>query len=525
MAKIETPNKIKKKIVKKKIKSKDKNETNKIERTVKLKCELCDKTSDFTGTFDIIKNIMETPHPKKKDGSYCGGKVNVIIETKKDDTTQEEVDAFILIYKPDYNNIDSKWGDSDDIPIILKDVKNLFGKYFYIKDFDVIDVLFATTFSHILPDDSLWLMIIAQSSGIKTEMLRSLGDKVSEHVHPTSILTENSIISGSDLKNEKSLANKVNNKIWTIKDLTSILSDRSEKVNKIASQLRELYDGYIRIDSGMKGGSKDAVVKTTLIMAVTPYIDTVRIFKQELGERLLYIRIPEIDDEGEIKLREIILNESNNIKKDIRNEISDKVKELIDLIFKCKDIYNKDINIDDEKLKIFIGEISSLIAELRTKVTWDYKHHEIIDVGIKESTARLLIQLKKLVYSLKVVRGKDKYTDEEKVTLLRIMMDSVPHQRMLTLNAIINNLEKDSKINEVINSKVFNSKIMDYIYKYKIPRTTAVNYLDELEALHIIEPSYEKEEDKNSSKLWKFKDEFFNKYKNIINYISNYKGI
>ncbi len=403
---------------------------------------------------------------------------------------------------------------------LANEIRELFNNNYYIKDLDIIDILLATVYSHIISGDPVWLILIGQSSGIKTELLRSFGETPSKYIHPSSKITEQAIVSGSKLKNEITMAEKVNEKIWLIKDLTTLLESKPEKVAAVTSQMRELYDGYINVDSGMEDGSKSiSKTRTTLIAGVTPVIDGIRLFKSNMGERVLYKRIPIIDSDGMIKLKEALDN-SPVRDEERRKIIYNKVQEFLSLLFKLKVNNTENLNsISDESKDIFF-KLSRFISELRISIQWNFRNTEIEDIAIEESPARLHKQLKKLAYSLKVIRGKDDVTDEEIKSIVKVSLDTVPYKRILCLIPFVKNYSD--------NRKIYNTEVMNFLKNNKVPRTSADRLMTELESLNVLEFSYDKGNE-DCSKLWKLNDSFFKKHIDVLKWFSrcieSYNGL
>lgn len=126
----------------------------------------------------------------------------------------------------------------------FKQLEEEYKKIFLIKDEGIIRLLIATVIGNYLPIDPIWLMIVAASSGGKSELMLSL-NKVGETIVPISDLTTNTFASGQTRTGkETSLLHKMKpGSVLVFKDFTSILSKNRESKGEIMAQLREIFDG------------------------------------------------------------------------------------------------------------------------------------------------------------------------------------------------------------------------------------------------------------------------------------------
>lgn len=198
-------------------------------------------------TKEITEKTTETIIEDGEDGIPIGTSPDIfeseLLKREENIKKTEQLDL-------EGNNVD-KNGKINKSPLvgICDDIRKFWIDNFLIKDIDIIDIPLAVALSHGLPDDPVWLIIISQSSGLKSEIIRSFGDEPTPFIIPVSKITANAIMSGS--KGGDCLAYDAHNKILMIKDLTTVLESRPEIVATVASQLREMYDGYISVASGL----------------------------------------------------------------------------------------------------------------------------------------------------------------------------------------------------------------------------------------------------------------------------------
>jgi hypothetical protein len=84
--------------------------------------------------------------------------------------------------------------------------------------------------------------------------------------------------------------------VLVLKDFTTILSMRSEERAEILSQLREVYDGRLDRETGM-GDVLHWEGRVGFLAGVTPVIDQHHAVMALLGERFVYLRLPDTDAE------------------------------------------------------------------------------------------------------------------------------------------------------------------------------------------------------------------------------------
>ncbi len=405
-----------------------------------------------------------------------------------------------------------------DISKLYSEIKEFYVKNLHLKDSDIIDITFATALSKALPGEPCWLGLIAPPSSGKTEILRSFGEEPTYCVYPTSKLTENSLASGSgDVKSM--LASELDGKLWIIKDGTTLI--RSKRADVVLSNMREMFDGYFAVDSGMDKGTKRGKTRTTLIFGVTPFIDRTKLFMASLGERFIYFRIPSSDESEEddnIYYSMVKNSFLNSTKK--RDFIEKKVKKFMDLeerLFK----YFQNIEIDNNKLMDddtgkLIYQLSKLVAQMRVDIEWDYKEQNINDVGEREGPGRLSLQLLKLGLCLRLIRGKAIFSDEEKTTVIKVGLDCVPRKRLIPLIRFIRQyIEHNS------NLSIDNSDMLSYMKnEYNISNKLAERLLEELEMLKVLNFYYQ-DNNPNSKKYWNMNPNFYIKNKHMFDYLKD----
>lgn len=174
---------------------------------------------------------------------------------------------------------------------------------------DLIELVLATATSlplcqvdHAAP---IWLMVEGNPSSGKTEAVFTL--KGVNSVFALDTLTENSFLSGyvedkvpgqkSKGKKKPQLLDQLDGKTVVIKDLTTLLSGRDDKVKKVLGELQSIYDGEFSKATGTVGVLRSKSV-FALIACVTPAaIRRHRQYMSMIGGRFLTFRLPALTND------------------------------------------------------------------------------------------------------------------------------------------------------------------------------------------------------------------------------------
>lgn len=394
-------------------------------------------------------------------------------------------------------------------------IREYFKINYFIKDVDMIDVPIAVMVSHMYPGDPVWLGLIGQPSGLKSEILRSAGEpeeqsqeenkKPDPYVYIVSRITQNAVAPGSG---DKGLAGRSHGKIVIIKDLVTILTSRYSE--QILSQIREMYDGYISTESGLAGGTRSTKTHVTIISGVTPdAVEGNTILRSELGERFLHIRFPKIQkDDLKMLVRKMEDGSSKDEKK--RKELGSMVRVLLADIYIAKKWYEKQdkgVSIEEEDLQNMLMVLAYFVAELRKGIIWDWKGNEIRIVGTEEGPARMYKEVRKLVPSLVLVKGSGIVDDNVKKTIIRVYLDSMPYNRFILLQKFMEKYPGNQPIKGSVVKELL-ARECDF------SKSTARNCMLEFMEMNILESGDRGYESKFEQDIAKFADEKLNKYVN-----------
>jgi hypothetical protein len=179
----------------------------------------------------------------------------------------------------------------------LGELQGTFRKHLHLPETTSVDFVAAVMIANRIPNaDPVWGMVVGPSGGGKTEAVQSVGDL--PEVHALSSLTSKTLLSGKQRKGmPSSLLHRMSNakeSMLVLKDFTTILSMRSEERAEILAQLREVYDGRLARETGM-GDRLEWEGHVGFLAGVTPAIDLHHAVIGVLGERFLYLRLPEVD--------------------------------------------------------------------------------------------------------------------------------------------------------------------------------------------------------------------------------------
>jgi len=309
--------------------------------------------------------------------------------------------------------------------ITLLEIKNQIGKYLYLTDTDVVDVVMAFVVANRIPGDSISLYIVGPSSSAKTEMIECISKN--PHVEEISIITPHALISGykekaKDNEDHSVLTRlqKEDRNILAFKDFTTIISMRREDRSQFMSHLREMADGKI---SGLYGNRPPIRLKAKfgVIAACTNAIDEFVAGNAILGERFLKYRIL-AEMTGEIA-RAAVKHITD--KDALRDETSSLVKIFLDQF----EVMFQTIPEIDDACEHKIIDLCILGAHLRSPIIRDEKGIQVSEVD-HEGPGRLVSSVAKLARSLAIVRGME-FADLSLYPILKkIVKDTMPPYRL-----------------------------------------------------------------------------------------------
>lgn len=315
----------------------------------------------------------------------------------------------------------------------IEDLEAEVDKIFLMKDRGIVRIVCATVIANRMNLEAVWLLLVAPSSGGKTEMISALNG-LTDIIFPISDLTVNTFASGQYKPGqETSLLFKVNNGIFTFKDFTSVLSKNKDARKEIMGQLREIYDGeYVK----RTGNGKDVKWrgKVGAIAGATEVLYRHLEEMSAMGDRFIMYNIEQPD---RLAVARKALKNANDMKEK-RVHIADCFSSYLRYIIDNLD--EDDIKID-EKIQEELLHVADFATRVRSAVLTDFKTGLVDFVPSKEMPMRMTQQLSNLASAFIAMRraepgsdsnSNDLTTHEAKI-LYKTALDSIPRTRRDTL--------------------------------------------------------------------------------------------
>lgn len=345
----------------------------------------------------------------------------------------------------------------------LAEVEQVFLRWLRLRDLEPVHVVLAGVAANLLEGDPLWLFLVAPPSSLKTELVRSLN--AVPQVYPLSSLTAQTLASGFQTGGKKakdvSLLLRLDGKILTLKDFTTVLTMQRDKRGETLSQLREIYDGAFKKEFG-NGVVVDWTGKVGLVAGVTPVIDTYYSVGQILGERFLLYRLVAPDDLAAARSAMSQNGQEPAMRQELREAVAAFFGELVPLMVPIP-----------EPLLDRLAALAAFTARARSGVVWDQRG-EIEYVPEPEGPGRLAKQLATLGRGLAVVRDSRELTEADYLTVYRVAEDTVPAQRRAMLAPLLRAFGPESLETAAIAEEA------------GYPTSTARRYLHELAAMRLV---------------------------------------
>lgn len=371
----------------------------------------------------------------------------------------------------------------------LEDVYEAYQKFYHIEDQKKIDLLLATALSIGTADKNIWMLFVG-ASGVGKSMLTNPLRFVeypegNDIAHLVSDITTNTIVSGQGGK-ETDLAPKLDGKIMYVPDFSTVVGKRSEDQREIFSQLRNLYDGIAKKETGSYGEANEYEVDVSFIGNVTPAIYGKNLIHQSMGTRFLYY---EVDDFREKEVMEKIWEESDTDEENKSREIAEVIEKFL---CEAKD---REIEEPPNEVKQEIQRIAKWTARMRASGQFDRGTNELRSSITPEKPSRIVKQYKKIYENLKKLE--EDYPDERALSIIRkIGASSIdPDKRRIFIE---------------IDSNMTDLNISDIIDRANIGRTAVKRKLLEMENVDIVttDINYKEETNRMNYGSWEVKNKF-----------------
>jgi len=301
-------------------------------------------------------------------------------------------------------------GAKEEVYGSLEEVYQEYDRFYHVEDYRKIDLLLATTLSVNTPDKNVWLMFVGASGVGKSMMTNPINHVKSGNMdvaHMVSDITTNTLVSGQGGK-ENDLAPVLDGRIMYVPDMSTIVGKRSEDQREIFAQLRNLYDGKAKKETGSHGNNPEYQVDVSFIGNVTPAIFSKQLIHQDMGTRFLYYEINDFNKE------EVF----DKIWKGTEKSEDEKAKEIAEVIENfLAECENREIDEIGTEEKEEIETVAEWTAKMRASGEFDRRNEELKSSVVPEEPTRILKQFKKIYENL--LKLDSNYEEERALSIVR----------------------------------------------------------------------------------------------------------
>lgn len=306
----------------------------------------------------------------------------------------------------------------------LRELKNRLDKHFIIDDWMAVNLIMATTASHKLAGEMLWVRVIGASGSGKTELLRSLAVQ-EDYCETMEALTPSSIRRGYNPQGKGTLPrllDRIDGKLVITKELAPLLTKAKDEKVQVFGLLRSVHDGTLDADYGSEEGHIRQKTHFDWLLASTSYIDRQSQLEAQLGNRFIDIRWGSPIDRRAV-VDKAMFNDPEL--PSIRAEIAESVSKVIadSDAGKSKDI----AGVDREHLI----DLAVVVSRLRTPVLRDSRN-EVTDLPSPEVPTRLGQAFARLSKGLSMLG-----IPNNKAHLIRLAWDCTPPMRALVVGLLL----------------------------------------------------------------------------------------
>jgi hypothetical protein len=367
----------------------------------------------------------------------------------------------------------------------VETVVETYRRWLYMPSATPLLAVLGSVAANMLPGDPLWLLLVGPPGGGKSEILGGVTGLPA--VHPAATMTAASLLSGTPKKeyangSKGGLLREIGDfGILACKDFGSVLNMQREARAEVLAALREVYDGSWTRHVGTGGGQTlHWEGKVGFIGGCTPTIDRHHAVMGAMGERFLFLRLPEVD--AEKQARQALAHAGRE--KQMRTELSESVAELL-----SGGLPREPRELSEPEQEALIT-VATLVVRCRSAVERDGYSREIELIPEPEAPTRMLVALAQLLNGLDAI-GTEQKTAWSIVT--RAALDSMPRLRLQTLDVLA---ETDEPL---LTDAV--ASALDY------PVSTTKRVLEDLTAHHVVERS-KANSNSNAANLWALRDEW-----------------
>jgi hypothetical protein len=360
--------------------------------------------------------------------------------------------------------------------VTLAGVHEVFRRGLHLPDPAVVDVPIAATVANLGDVDPVFLMVVGAGSRGKTEAIDAQRDI--PEVHALSTLTKATLFSGyRDAKQsgkDHSLLPRLSQRgvrVLLLKDFGTVLSMHRNDRGEVLAQLREVFDGSFVKETGM-GQQIAWDGHMGFIAGVTPAIDEHHAVLALLGERFVYLRIPDVDRTTASRVSLAALGKDRALREERRRVVAEFVAGLDP---------TQAPDLPEEVTELIVAQ-ADFTARARTAVARDGYTREVVALPELEAPMRLAKQLASLWSGLRLIG----YTEEEaSAMVVRLAGDSIPPIRRVCLEYL---------------QRAGRSKTTTLAQDLGLPSSTATRALEDLALLGVV--SRDKEGTADNAPNW-----------------------
>jgi len=314
--------------------------------------------------------------------------------------------------------------------LAIDSLHKVFSKWLYLDEYYTIDAPLCAAIANFMPGDPDIFGIVGASGSLKTEVIRALGTTENEIVYPISSITEHTLISGFDKSEETDVIPKLQGRLLTIKDLTTILSKDEKMRAQIFADFRDLTDGYMDKKFGNNVHKTYTDIHSSILFASTGMIEKYYALYSNLGQRMLFFR-PHGNPEKSAEQAEKDADNVDQMRKELHEAI-------MSFMIEAKKKETPGMSDDQRKN---MRRFYSFLAIARTNISHDYKG-EIDEIPEPEYPTRIAKSINRLCKVHAAMYNHDQVMDDDLDFGLRVIYDNIPTRRLRVLQHMVGDESK-----------------------------------------------------------------------------------
>lgn len=324
--------------------------------------------------------------------------------------------------------IDSRFPRSNSaIEEAWSDLIHHINNWYHDIDFDCLRIALASVVGHRMKNEvPTWLFVLG-ASGTGKSIIPELVSPL-QNVYRLNSITANTLLSGMPKnKGGTSLLLEIGSKddrsgIFVFPDFSTTISTKEDALRKIAGDLREVYDGRLRKDTGT-GKPLTWEGKITIIAMCTPELERLWGPMRGLGERFVQVRWKRNDG---IKQAAKAYTQIG-----LEKVIKNKIAEISKMIIANNPILFPEVL---DPMDNGVAHIAEITALLRSSAARDFRK-KLEDVGEPEGNTRFFKAIVQIARAHAAIFCRPMSIADYKLAA-RVAIDSIPAMRLQVIRAI-----------------------------------------------------------------------------------------